>query len=57
MFDLHSHTYFSFCGKDSPQELIEAVMAAGVDTLGISDHNYGVGYSMERYNRKRYAAR
>ncbi len=57
MFDLHSHTYFSFCGKDSPQELIEAVMAAGVDTLGISDHNYGVGDRMEQYKKELYAAR
>ncbi len=41
--DLHSHTYYSFCGKDKPETLIETAIAGGVETLGICDHNYGIG--------------
>lgn len=42
--DLHSHTYYSFCGKDNPEALAEAAFAGGIEVLGISDHNYGIGY-------------
>jgi len=42
--DLHSHTYYSFCGKDSPEAIVEAAIAGGVELFGICDHNYGVGY-------------
>lgn len=41
--DLHSHTYYSFCGKDSPEAVIETAINAGVELLGICDHNYGIG--------------
>ncbi len=43
--DLHSHTYYSFCGKDTPEAIVEAAIAGGLDTFGISDHNYGIGYA------------
>lgn len=43
--DLHSHTYYSFCGKDSPEAIVEAAIAGGLELFGISDHNYGIGYS------------
>lgn len=42
--DLHSHTYYSFCGKDNPEDLIKNAIDAGLDVFGITDHNYGVGY-------------
>lgn len=42
--DLHSHTYYSFCGKDEPEAVAEAALQGGIEVLGISDHNYGVGY-------------
>lgn len=42
--DLHSHTYYSFCGKDAPQTLAENAIAGGIELLGICDHNYGIGY-------------
>jgi histidinol phosphatase-like PHP family hydrolase len=42
--DLHSHTYYSFCGKDKPEEIVEAAIAGGVELFGITDHNYGIGY-------------
>ena len=42
--DLHSHTYYSFCGKDSPSAIVEAAIDGGVELFGICDHNYGVGF-------------
>lgn len=42
--DIHSHTYYSFCGKDTPQAIVEAAIAGGVELFGICDHNYGIGY-------------
>ena len=42
--DLHSHTYYSFCGKDTPEAIVEAAIAGGIDTFGITDHSYGVGF-------------
>jgi histidinol phosphatase-like PHP family hydrolase len=41
--DLHSHTYYSFCGKDTPEEIVEAAIAGGIELFGISDHAHGVG--------------
>ena len=41
--DLHSHTYYSFCGKDRPETVIETAIDGGVELLGICDHNYGIG--------------
>ena len=43
--DLHSHTYYSFCGSDSPEQVVEAAIAGGIEVLGITDHNYGIGYA------------
>ena len=40
--DLHSHTYYSFCGKDKPEEIVEAAIAGGIELFGITDHNYGI---------------
>ena len=42
--DLHSHTYYSFCGQDKPEAVVEAAIAGGIDLLGFTDHNYGVGF-------------
>lgn len=41
--DLHSHTYYSFCGKDKPEVIINAATDSGIELFGICDHNYGVG--------------
>ncbi len=41
--DLHSHTYYSFCGEDSPETIVEAAIASKIDVFGICDHNYGIG--------------
>ena len=29
--DLHVHTYYSFCGKDSPEEVVEKAIAGGIE--------------------------
>ena len=41
--DLHSHTYYSFCGKDTPETIVETVIDGGIELFGITDHNYGIG--------------
>ena len=42
--DLHSLTYYSFCGADTPEQVVEAAIAGGIELLGITDHNYGIGF-------------
>ena len=41
--DLHAHTYYSFDSPDRIERVIETAIAGGVQLLGITDHNYGVG--------------
>ncbi|MEE0884664.1 MAG: PHP domain-containing protein [Faecalimonas sp.] len=41
--DLHSHTYYSFCGGDKPEQIVEAAIAGGIELFGITDHHYGIG--------------
>ena len=41
--DLHTHTFYSFCSDDTPEQAVEAAIAGGVQMLGICDHSYGVG--------------
>ncbi len=47
--DYHSHTYYSFCGRDCPKDLVELAVKSGVDIFGISDHNYGIGDRKKQY--------
>ena len=47
--DLHSHTYYSGCGRDDPRVIIAAAIAGGSTHFGISDHNYGIGDRREEY--------
>ena len=42
--ELHSHTFYSFCGGDEPEAVVDAAIAGGLDIIGITDHNYGVGF-------------
>lgn len=42
--DLHSHTYYSFCGGDNPEDVVKAAIKGGLQVIGITDHNYGIGY-------------
>lgn len=47
--DLHSHTYYSHCGRDEPEKLILKMIEKGVEIFGICDHNYGIGDREEKY--------
>lgn len=49
VFDIHTHTNYSFCGKDEPRVLIEKAIEQGISLLGISDHNYGIGNRKAEY--------
>ena len=42
--DLHSHTYYLFCGKDSPELVLETAINGGIQLLGITYHNHGIAY-------------
>ena len=42
--DLHSHTYYSFCGADRPEDVVERAIDGGIELFGICDHNYGIGF-------------
>ncbi len=57
IMDIHSHTYYSRCGRDQFEEIIEAAIAGGVELFGISDHNYGVGDRIEEYRAKQMEMR
>lgn len=47
--DLHSHTRYSNCGRDEPTQVAEAAVRGGIELLGISDHNYGIGDRKAQY--------
>ncbi len=47
--DLHSHTYYSNCGRDDPDLVVRAAIDGGIQMLGISDHNYGIGNRKRQY--------
>ena len=47
IMDLHSHTYWSDCGKDAPTTVIDTYLAGGIELVGITDHNYG-GNSLKK---------
>ena len=47
--DLHSHTKYSNCGRDDPEQLILKMIENGVEIFGICDHNYGIGDREKEY--------
>ena len=48
--DLHSHTYYSYCGKDSPEAVIKNAIDNGLDVVGISDHYHGIVMCKNGFN-------
>lgn len=49
VFDVHSHTYYSGCGRDNPHDLIRTAIQNGISIFGICDHNYGIGSRKAEY--------
>ena len=49
IFDIHSHTFYSNCGRDNPCELINTAIQNGLSMLGICDHNHGIGERKKQY--------
>ena len=47
--DIHSHTYFSACGADKHEDIIEAAINGGIEVFGICDHCYGIGERRREY--------
>ncbi len=44
--DLHTHTYYSHCGKDSPEAIVKNAISNGIELVGISDHYHGVAMNL-----------
>lgn len=49
VFDIHSHTHYSFCGRDDPQQLVNTAIENSIRLFGICDHNYGIGTRKREY--------
>ncbi len=50
--DLHTHSFYSACGKDRPEKIIGAALQNSVRILGFADHSYGIGDRKTYYARK-----
>jgi len=49
IMDIHSHTFYSNCGRDDPHLTIQAAIDGGIELFGITDHNYGIGDRKKEY--------
>lgn len=49
VFDIHTHSYYSACGKDTLEEMIDTAIEHGISVFGISDHNRGIGNRKAEY--------
>lgn len=47
--DLHNHTFFSYDGSNSPDEIIENAIVHGIDVIGITDHQFSIGDRIGEY--------
>lgn len=47
--DLHNHTFFSYDGSNSPEEIIENAIAHSIDVIGITDHQFSIGTGIGEY--------
>lgn len=50
--DLHNHTYFSYDGSNSPEEVIENALANDISVIGITDHQFSIGSDINKYIKK-----
>jgi len=49
VFDIHTHSYYSACGKDKLEDVIDKAIEQGISVFGISDHNRGIGNRKAEY--------
>ena len=49
VFDIHSHTDYSRCGRDNPRILVENAIKNGISLFGMSGHGHGIGPRKSEY--------
>ena len=49
LIDLHNHTYYSYDGKNSPEQIIENAISHGVASIGITDHQFSIHNRLPEY--------
>lgn len=49
LIDLHNHTYYSYDGKNSPEQIIENAIEHGVEVIGITDHQFTIQRNLYEY--------
>ena len=49
LIDLHNHTYYSYDGKNSPEQVIQNAVSHGVTTIGITDHQFSIHERLPEY--------
>lgn len=52
VFDIHSHTYYSRCGRDKLHDLVNTVIKNGISTFGITDHIQCLNGKMDEYEQE-----
>ena len=57
IYDIHSHTYYSGCGRDAPDTVIETAIKGGIEVFGICDHHYGIGDRINEYKAELFDCR
>ena len=50
--DLHSHTYYSFCGKDNPESIINAAINGGIAHTDMFSFVKNIGEDPYKYFKK-----
>ena len=49
LIDLHNHTYYSYDGKNSPEQVIQNAISHGVTKIGITDHQFSIHERLPEY--------
>lgn len=50
--DLHSHTYYSCCSRDIPENVVKTAIVNGISVLGFNDHNTGILDRHDEYKKE-----
>ena len=49
LIDLHNHTFYSYDGKNSPEQIIENAISHGIRSVGITDHQFSICGRLSEY--------